>query len=545
MFPTIELNPTDQAIRGMFRDSAWIVGGRTRDEFFRAQNGTAIVSKDNDYVVTGWSYDRIVATLRRHDWRCDVVGANFAVVKARQGNFEADIAIARRENSVGVGHKDFTIDAGPHVPIEDDVMRRDITWNAVAYNLRTGRIVAPPSALEDLASRTIRTITAHSIGEDPLRALRIVQFASRFGGTIAPETVAQIAATRHLLPTIARERFGEEMHKLLLKSPRPSVGLELLANLDLLQYVDQSVSRNGEHRQGLLAGVGMAQNVYHDLDVFHHQTAATDVAARLVDEGNLMTLSLDLAIDALGGERLARILLYAALTHDIAKPATAVWKDGYGNTFFSHEVVGQGMSHSFMRALGASDEDAQLVAALVRQHMFATRQPAARAAIEATTEELRDDTEAELAHGAVLGPKPIRRFLRNLREESPIALEATWELLYRLRQCDTLGKKHAAHWDPADHNHAFAQAVSAELTYQPPLSITDLAIGGDDLIALFVGEGWEKPGFRGNRAFRDILTTCLDAVTDNPEQNHYDILLPLAREMAAAQYRTSAAQRSR
>ena len=153
-------------------------------------------------------------------------------------------------------------------------MRRDFTVNAIAVNLRTGRITAPDGAMDDVRDGVIRAISATSFDEDPLRLLRAAQFASRLEFTIEPVTFAQMRekaeAVRHCSP----ERIRDEVVKLIEKSARPSVGIALMRDSGLLTHTVPE----------LLEGIGVVQNRHHKFDVWHHVMAALDHSAAAGDD---------------------------------------------------------------------------------------------------------------------------------------------------------------------------------------------------------------------------------------------------------------------
>src|SRR5262249_13132688 len=147
---------------------------------------------------------QVLAALQTAGAKVDSVGASFAVLKVTIDGVTTDVALPRRERSTGPGHRDFAVDYGPEVSIEDDALRRDFTINALALQLSEQRIIAPAGALDDLRHGIVRAVSKSSFDDDPLRMLRAAQFASRLDFTIEPGTFAQMQtkapAVRHCSP---------------------------------------------------------------------------------------------------------------------------------------------------------------------------------------------------------------------------------------------------------------------------------------------------------------------------------------------------------
>lgn len=506
-FPKIPLTDTDREMDAMFGERAWIVGGRIRDEFFAAQREEKIESKDHDYLVTGRSYEQIVAILKRAGWHADLVGDSFGVVKGRKGDLEVDVAMPRKERSTGEGHKDFEIEFGAHISVEDDLKRRDITWGAGALNLRTGEVKGDPQMLSDLETRTIRVISPNSIPEDPLRMLRIIQFAARFDGIVEPYTREQIQKHSGLIAGVAAERIQEELDKMMLRSRTPSSGWRLMQQLGILEHIAPEY----------MPAVGLKQNTYHDLDVWGHDLKATDRAAQTIREGGLDNA---LKTGNLDEATLAKVLVYGAFMHDIGKPETARWVDDeYGNSFHGHEAVGAAIARRTLARWKFSEFENQAISGLVKHHMYAHQQI------------MRDG----LVDGAGTN-RAIRRLLRSAAETQPMAVETWWEVQFLVRQCDVLGGKKTAVWHVNDTNHEFYRQVHDVLSHVPALSVKDININGNDLIGMFVENGWEKPGFRGNKVFGEIMRSALDLVVDDPEFNQPEKLKAYALEKASEHY---------
>jgi tRNA nucleotidyltransferase (CCA-adding enzyme) len=314
----------------------YAVGGRVRDEFRTRLDGVERPPKDLDYVVTGIPIEQLLARLGEIG-RVDVVGASFAVLKFRHEAGEADIALPRRERSTGVGHKEFAVESGPEIPLEDDLRRRDFRMNMIARRLSDDEIVDPYGGVGDIRTGRIDIVTEEAFEEDPLRMLRAAQFAARFEYELSERTSAAMRASAPLVGTVSAERIGEEFAK-LMSARRPSIGIEILRESGVLAVLWPE----------LLEGVDVDQNDWHAYDVYRHNLATLDAAPR----GDL-TLRL------------------AALLHDVGKPRTAAPRpDGRGNTFYQHEHVGAEMVPEMLGRLRLPNETVETVAHLVRQHMY-------------------------------------------------------------------------------------------------------------------------------------------------------------------------------
>jgi putative nucleotidyltransferase with HDIG domain len=315
----------------------YAVGGRVRDEFRQRLGGIERPPKDLDYVVTGVPLDDLLEALRRVG-RVDVVGASFAVLKFRHPAGEADIALPRRERSTGVGHKEFAVESGPQIPLEDDLRRRDFRMNMIARRLADEEVIDPYGGVEDIVAERIDIVEEAAFEEDPLRMLRAAQFAARFGYEPTRRTTEAMRASAVLVTTVSAERVGEELGK-LMAAATPSVGLEILRTTGVLQHLWPE----------LLEGIDVDQNEWHAYDVYRHNLATVDAAP----PGDL-TLRL------------------AALLHDVGKPRTAAPRpDGRGNSFYQHEQVGAEMVPAMLARLRLPNETVETVAHLVRHHMYA------------------------------------------------------------------------------------------------------------------------------------------------------------------------------
>jgi len=330
-------HPLDDVLTTALKGSqVYAVGGRVRDEFRSKLDGKESPAKDLDYVVTGLPQDQLLENLSQIG-RVDVVGASFAVLKFRHPAGEADIALPRRERSTGTGHKEFAVESGPDIPIEDDLGRRDFRMNMIARRLRDDEILDPYGGIQDIERGLIDIVADRAFEEDPLRTLRAAQFAARFVYDVSERAKTAMQRASSLIVTVSAERVGEEFAK-LMSAATPSIGLELLRTTGVLAHLWPE----------LLEGIEVDQNDWHAYDVYRHNLATLDAAPR--DD---LTLRL------------------AALLHDVAKPRTAAPRpDGRGNTFYQHEHLGAEMVRTMLSKLRLPSETVETVAHLVRQHMY-------------------------------------------------------------------------------------------------------------------------------------------------------------------------------
>ena len=349
----VVIHPLDRRLMEALPErSLFAVGGRVRDEFRARFDPTVAEPSDLDYVVTGLSVDELIARLKPVG-RVDVVGASFAVIKFASSEGHADIALPRRERSTGAGHKDFAVESGPHVSLEDDLGRRDFRMNMIARRVGDDAIVDPHGGVADIAARRIDVVSAETFVDDPLRMLRAAQFAARFGFSLSDAAVAAMTAAAHLTRTVSAERVCDELLKLFGASGKPSLGIEILRTTGVLAEVWPEV----------LEGVGVDQNEWHAYDVYRH---------------NLETIDATPPDDT--------TLRIAALLHDVGKPQT---KDG--PHFYRHEHVGADMAHRMLARWRFPNETVETVEHLVRSHMYSA-DPA-------------------------LAPKAIRRFINRIGPE--------------------------------------------------------------------------------------------------------------------------------
>ena len=309
-----------------------LVGGYVRDAIL------GIVSKDADIEIYGLSLEDVIAILERFG---DVqqIGRAFGVLQVK--GVGADFSLPRKDSKVGQGHKGFDVTYSPDMTFEEAVRRRDVTINTIGYDLGTGAVLDPLGGEQDLEARVLRAADPAHFSDDPLRGLRVAQFAARFEMTVDDELEG---LCRKLdLSELSAERIYGELTKTLLKAKRPSLAFEFLRKTNLLRFLPEIEA---------LVDVPQDPEWHPEGDVFIHTMMVIDEAARLVsrDDGP------DLAV------------LMGALCHDLGKPATTEFLDGRLRSH-RHDVVGADITRAFLERLRASTELTNEVCALVRHHL--------------------------------------------------------------------------------------------------------------------------------------------------------------------------------
>ncbi len=222
--------------------------------------------------------------------------------------------------------------------LEDDLSRRDFTVNALALDL-DGNVIDLFGGKEDIKNKIIRTVgkAEERFGEDALRLMRAVRFATVLGFEIEDNTFSAIRKNAEWLRAISKERIRDEFVK-IIESARAYEGVLLLEDSELLQYIIPE----------LREGIGVGQNLHHIYDVWEHITRSLKY-----------TVEQDYSLE----------VRLAALFHDIGKPKSKRG-EGYNSTFYGHEVIGARQVAQIMERLRFSHDLTDKVVKLVRYHMF-------------------------------------------------------------------------------------------------------------------------------------------------------------------------------
>lgn len=211
----------------MLGGSALLVGGCVRDHLL------GIESKDIDIEVHGSVDPEALVRHLELRGRVDTVGAAFGVIKF---GHDVDVSFPRRDSKIGVGHTGFTIEVDQTMTIEEALERRDFTINSMAMDPVTGEIIDPFEGQIDLLAKCIRHTSDASFSDDPLRVLRGVQFASRFGFVFSRKTAALAQEMVDRFEELSVERVWAEWEKILTKGQSMRAVTEALVDTGWIKH---------------------------------------------------------------------------------------------------------------------------------------------------------------------------------------------------------------------------------------------------------------------------------------------------------------------
>jgi tRNA nucleotidyltransferase (CCA-adding enzyme) len=328
--------------------SPYLVGGCVRDAILDPGR----VPKDVDIEVFGLDIDKLKSALGRVG-HFDEVGVSFSVLTIRVDGESFDVSLPRRDSKTGTGHRGFEVVADPDCSVVDASSRRHFTVNALMFDPATEQVTDCWGGLDDLAAGVLRHPTEAFL-DDPLRVLRAVRFASRFGFALHSDTAAlcrSITASFAELPT---SRVWGEWRRIAAEGTHLTAALEALRQTGWEQHFPQLAA---------LHGVAQDPTWHPEGDVHAHSGLAGDRAAQLADAAGLT-----------GDDR--AVIVLAALTHDFGKVThtqeTPLPDGSIKITSRGHDEAGVAPAKAFLASIHATRDVRDRVLPLVREHMCAS-----------------------------------------------------------------------------------------------------------------------------------------------------------------------------
>lgn len=323
-------------IADKFMNEIYLVGGTVRDYFM------GLESTDRDIIVM------------------DEDARDFALKLAEL--FEASFVPLDEENKIyrivlpdKINYIDITNPVGDS--IEKDLMRRDLTINAIAVNIRTGELIDISGGVTDIRNKCINYVNELNFVDDPLRLLRVYRFQALYGFELAPETISAVCRYSDLIRKPAVERINYEILK-LFSGEYAHIALENMNKTWILEEIFPFVK---ELKQ-------VPPNSHHHLDLFHHSIETVRQVQNLYNEASDdVKAHLD-GIDFGGFSRFAHLKL-AAFMHDIGKFSTWTIEEGR-HRFIKHDDVGAKMSVKVLKDLHFSNKQIDYISSMIKYHIY-------------------------------------------------------------------------------------------------------------------------------------------------------------------------------
>lgn len=323
-------------ITDKFENEIYLVGGTVRDYYM------GLDSTDRDIIVMDEEAREFALKL------AELFDASF--VPLDEENKIYRIVLADKINCI-----DVTNPVGDS--IEKDLMRRDLTINAIAVNIRTGEIIDISGGVTDIRNKCINYVNELNFVDDPLRLLRVYRFQALYGFSLAPETINAVCKYSDLIHKPAVERINYEILK-LFSGEYAHIALENMNKTWILEEIFPFVK---ELKQ-------VPPNSHHHLDLFHHSIETVKQVQNLYSEASDEVKEHLNRVDFGGFPRLAHLKL-AAFMHDIGKFSTWTIEEGK-HRFIKHDDVGAKMSVKILKDLHCSNKQIDYISSMIKYHIY-------------------------------------------------------------------------------------------------------------------------------------------------------------------------------
>lgn len=315
-----------------------LVGGPVRDLFLGR------TSPDLDFASNA-TPDQTLDVIRRWADSYWEIGRDFGTIGLRKGGYLIEVTTYRAEAYDPASRKPVVAFGDT---LEDDLLRRDFTINAMALRLPSLELIDPYGGVRDLRAGVLRTPGApsSSFSDDPLRMMRAARFASQLGITVSSEVSEAMTAMAGRITIISAERVRDELTKLIL-GEAPQRGIDLMVETGLADFVLPEVS-----------ALRLEIDEHHrHKDVYQHSLTVLEQACRLETGAEGPVPGPDF------------VLRFAALMHDVGKPATRKFEPSGAVSFRHHDMVGSKLTAKRMKALRFDNDSIKAVSRLVELHM--------------------------------------------------------------------------------------------------------------------------------------------------------------------------------
>ena len=332
----IKLDDVISKIAENFDNEIYLVGGTVRDYYM------GLESVDRDIIVMDEDAREFALKL------ADLFNATFVPL-------DEENKIYRLVLPDKINYIDVTNPVGDS--IEKDLMRRDLTINAIAVNIRTGDVIDISGGVTDIKNKCINYVNEHNFIDDPLRLLRVYRFQALYGFQLAPETINAVCKYVDLIHKPAVERINYEILKLF----SGKYAHQALENMNKTWLLEEIFSFVKELKQ-------VPPNSHHHLDLFHHSIETVKQVQLLYENApDVVKEHLD-RIDFGGFSRLAHLKL-AAFMHDIGKFSTWTIEEGK-HRFIKHDDVGAKMSIKILKKLHFSNKQIDYISSMIKYHIY-------------------------------------------------------------------------------------------------------------------------------------------------------------------------------